>query len=105
MEQNVPAVGALVEPTVRLCRDCRHSMPEPKSEWNLRCMHPEVNARDSWALASVKPHGSNARDERERKWTLRGLAPCGMRGALWAPKEDDGDITGKPGVLLETGWD
>ena len=85
-EQTQPAVAGPVEPTVRLCRDCRHSMPEPRSEWNLRCMHPEVNARDPWALAGAQPHGSNARDERERTWTLRGLAPCGMRGALWARK-------------------
>ncbi len=75
-----------VECRVRLCRDCKHSMPEPRSEWNLRCMNPEVNARDSWALSSVQPHGSSARDEREKTWTLRGMAPCGMRGALWEPK-------------------
>lgn len=72
---------------VKLCRDCRHSMPEPGSEWNLRCMHPEVNSRDPWALASPNPHGSCARDERERKW----FAPCGMKGKLWElkPVEDD----------------
>lgn len=68
---------------VKLCRDCKHHMPEPRSEWNLRCMHPEVNARDPWALAGAQPHGSDARSERERKWIL---APCGMRGALWDPK-------------------
>lgn len=72
--------------TVKLCRDCAHSIPEPGSEWVLRCMHPEVNARDAWALAGAKPHGSDARSERERKWTLQGLSPCGMRGALWELK-------------------
>ena len=72
---------------VNLCRDCRHSMPEPTSSWNLRCMHPEVNRRDYWALASADPHGSCARDERKRAW----FAPCGMKGKLWAPKPvDDG---------------
>jgi hypothetical protein len=35
---------------VKLCRECRHSMPEPGSEWNLRCMNAEVNKRDAWAL-------------------------------------------------------
>jgi hypothetical protein len=74
-----------VECRVRLCRDCKHHMPEPGSEWNLRCMNPEVNERDPWALAGAKPHGSCARDEREKTWTLHGLAPCGMRGALWEP--------------------
>ena len=74
-----------VECRVRFCRDCKHHMPEPRSEWNLRCMHPTVTARDPWALAGAQPHGSCARDEREKTWTLRGLAPCGMRGALWEP--------------------
>lgn len=73
-------------PKVKLCRDCKHCMPEPGSEWTLRCMHPEVNCCDPWALAGAKPHGSNARDERGRDWTLQGRAPCGMRGALWEPK-------------------
>jgi len=68
---------------VKLCRECRHSMPEPGSEWNLRCMNAEVNKRDPWALAGSKAHGSNARDERTRKW----FSPCGMKGKLWEPKE------------------
>ena len=68
---------------VKLCRECRHHMPEPRSEWNLRCMHPVVNARDRWALAGAQPMGSNARDEREK--TFLTLAACGMRGALWEP--------------------
>ena len=68
---------------VKLCRECRHSMPEPVSEWNLRCMNAEVNKRDPWALAGSKAHGSNARDEREKKW----FAPCGMKGALWEAKQ------------------
>lgn len=91
------------KPYPALCRDCKHSMPEPRSEWNLRCMHPEVNARDPWALAGSKPHGSDARSERERNWTIKGLSPCGMRGALW--EYDDGDLTGKAGLLAEEGWD
>ncbi len=65
---------------VRLCKDCRHSMPEPNSEWNIRCMNPEVNAKDPWALASSKPHGSCARDERKKNW----FSPCGIKGKLWS---------------------
>lgn len=67
---------------VKFCRDCKHCIPEPKSEWNLRCMHPVVNADDPWALAGATPHGSNARDERERGW----FASCGKRGELWEQK-------------------
>ena len=73
---------------VKHCRDCKHSMPEPNSAWVLRCMHPEVNSRDPWALAGSKPHGSCARSEREKTWTLRGMSPCGMRGALWEASND-----------------
>ncbi len=68
---------------VKLCRECRHSMPEPGSEWNLHCVNPEVNKRDHWALSSIDPHGSNARDERKKKW----FAPCGMKGKLWEEKQ------------------
>lgn len=87
------------KPFPALCRDCKHSMPEPKSEWNLRCMHPKVNAKSAWALAGAKPHGTDARAEREKYWP----APCGQRGALW--ERDDGDLTGKVGLLAEDGWD
>ncbi len=73
----------MTAPDVRLCRDCQHSIPEPKSEWVLRCMHPEVNKKDPWALSGAKPHGSSAREERSRTWTMCGPAPCGMRGRLW----------------------
>jgi hypothetical protein len=68
---------------VKLCRDCKHVLPEPGSEWNLRCMNPEVNAKDPWALASAKPHGSCARDERTKTWWG---AVCGMKGDLWVAK-------------------
>jgi hypothetical protein len=71
---------------LRLCRDCVHSRPEPRVDHHLRCMHPAVAARDAWALAGTQEAGSSARDERERTWTLRGRAPCGMRGALWEAK-------------------
>jgi hypothetical protein len=64
---------------VKLCKDCKHHMPEPGSYWNLRCMHPLVNSEDPWALSSGKPHGSSARDERGKKW----LGKCGMAGKLW----------------------
>ena len=70
---------------VKLCRECRHSIPEPGSAWMLRCTHPEVIKRDPWALSGAKyfsNDGSSARDEREKRW----FAPCGMKGKLWEAK-------------------
>jgi len=54
------------------------------SALSLRCLHPVVNAQDSWALAGgeSKHSGSDCRSERERRW----FAPCGMRGKLWDAK-------------------
>ena len=73
---------------IKLCRDCKHSMPE--TLWNgmsLSCLHPIVNCRNPHELASARPQGSNAREERSRPtWTITGKSPCGMRGALWEPK-------------------
>jgi len=73
---------------VKLCRDCKHSKPEPRTEWNLLCMHPQVNSRDPWALSGVNPSGSSAREERSRNWSFAGRRPCGMRGALFSRKDD-----------------
>lgn len=73
------------EKPVKFCRDCKHHAPDPLCGWKLICMHPRVNARDSWALAGTQSYGSCARDERQKTWTLSGRAPCGMRGALWEP--------------------
>lgn len=66
----------------KFCRDCKWSMPKPKSEWDLRCMHPATNADDAWALADTTIRGSDARAERARGW----FAPCGKQGRLWEPK-------------------
>ncbi len=73
---------------VNFCRDCRHSLPEPGTEWNLRCVHAEVNKRDPWTLAASTAHGSCARDERKKEW----IGPCGMKGKLWEPKPIEDDI-------------
>jgi len=66
------------------CRDCKWSRAPADSAWSLRCLHPVVNAQDSWALAGgeSKHSGSDCRSERERRW----FAPCGMRGKLWDAK-------------------
>ena len=69
------------------CAGCIYSKPEPNATWNLRCHHPEVNRRDSWALASGLGcgfRGSECRGEREKKsW----FAVCGIKGKKWEPKE------------------
>lgn len=67
------------KPYPALCRDCKHSKPEERSEWNLRCHNPVVNGKDAWALSGVIISGSDCRRERKRSW----FSPCGMRGALW----------------------
>ena len=67
------------KPYPALCKDCRHSKPEAKSQWNLRCYEPKVNSRDAWALGSLDASGTSCTSEREKSWP----APCGMRGAKW----------------------
>lgn len=74
-----------MKPYPALCKDCRYSEPEVGSEWNLRCHHPVVNARDSWALAACgKNSGSTCHTEREKGY----FSACGMRGKLWVSKEE-----------------
>lgn len=70
-----------MDPYPALCRDCKYSKPEERSEWNLRCHHPKVNGKDPWALGSLNAGGTNCTTERGRRWP----AKCGMRGALWEP--------------------
>jgi hypothetical protein len=67
---------------VKYCTDCKWSKPEINSEWNLRCAHPEVNARDPWALSAKVIGGTSCREEREVRW----FATCGMKGKLWMAK-------------------
>ena len=72
------------KPFPALCNTCKHSTPEVNFEWNNRCHHPLVIAKDSWALASNEVGGKNGRgvncrEERERVW----FAPCGQKGKLW----------------------
>lgn len=69
------------KPYPALCSECRHSTPEERSSWALRCTHPKVNGADPWALASAqKANGTDCRGERERKsW----FAQCGIKGKLW----------------------
>jgi hypothetical protein len=65
------------------CRDCAHSKTDLQHDWELRCHHPKVNAKDSWALANGKGNGSTCYTERDGGW----LAACGQRGALWEAKD------------------
>ena len=67
------------KPYPALCKDCKYSKLEESQAWTLRCHHPIINAKDSWALSSIDAEGSSCSTERERKRP----APCGMRGALW----------------------
>jgi len=68
------------------CRDCKWSRAPVGTPRSLRCLHPVVNAKDSWALAVGESEhsgsGSDCRSERDRGW----FSPCGMRGKLWDAK-------------------
>jgi hypothetical protein len=74
------------KPFPALCKDCRWSKPEKRSEWNNRCFHPKVVSKDSWALANNnegEPYGVACREERQRRY----FSPCSMRGKLWEAKK------------------
>ena len=67
----------------KFCKDCRWSVPEPKFEWNLKCLSPYVNADDPWALShNGHMSGTSCREERSRKW----FAVCGIKGRQWEAK-------------------
>lgn len=70
------------KPFPALCKDCKYSKPEERSEWNLRCFDPSVNAKDPYALGSANGSGTSCTNEREKSWP----AACGMRGARWEIK-------------------
>lgn len=72
---------------VKFCRDCKWSRPEAERPWALRCMNPEVNRRDAWALSTGgESYGTDTSTERSLNWLI-GI--CGMRGALWEPKQPE----------------
>ena len=70
------------KPFPALCCECKHSKTEGNSTHNLRCHHPKVNAKDSYALGGGRAEGTNCTNHRGLKWP----AKCGMRGALWEAK-------------------
>ena len=69
----------------KFCKDCKYSVPEKNSTWNLRCLHPVVNMDDAWALAGTEIRGTDCRSERElSRWHFR---TCNKTGRLWEAKE------------------
>lgn len=74
------------KPFPALCMHCKYSQPDEHFPRNNRCFHPQVIAKDSWALAKIddgKPFGSSCQDERQR-WFF---AACGRKGKLWEPRQ------------------
>lgn len=69
------------KPFPALCKDCKWSKPETYSNWNLRCHHPKVNAKDPWALGSASANGTACNHEREQGF----FSQCSMKGKLWEP--------------------
>ena len=69
------------------CKDCNWVIPDGNAAWNLRCIHPTVNSKDSWALSSRgQTRGTDCSTERARTgW----FAVCGMRGKKWELNEKE----------------
>lgn len=68
----------------KFCKNCKWSQPEERSEWTLRCINPEVNSKDSWALSSSTTiSGTTCRDERNLGWFE--FPACGMKGKQYSP--------------------
>jgi hypothetical protein len=75
------------KPFPALCRDCRHRIPEPGSEWNSMCTHPKVNAKNEWALANTGGDGKLASSTAHiERGNTSLFAPCGRSGKLWEPR-------------------
>lgn len=71
---------------LKYCTECKYSQSESNSTWTLRCTHPAVNAKDSWALSSKVINGTSCREERELTWLH--FPPCGKAGKLWEIRLD-----------------
>ena len=71
-------------PKVKRCEDCRWSNALADREWDIKCQHPLVNIKNPWYLSGGHTSGSDAREERGKKW----LAPCGMKGKLFEEQRD-----------------
>ena len=70
----------------KFCKDCKHSEPDPQSQWTLNCKNPQVNGNDPWALAYATFRGTSCSSERSAKsW----FAKCGIKGKLYDPKATD----------------
>ena len=69
---------------VKYCAGCTWAIPEDRSEWNLLCTNPIVNADDCWQLSASKISGSSCRVEREKSFWK--LPHCGKSGRLWVEK-------------------
>ena len=67
------------------CKDCKFAIVDPNSEWSLRCLNPNVNSQDKWALASrARSRGTDCMSERGRtSW----FATCGIKGEQWELSE------------------
>lgn len=69
--------------SVKLCRDCKHSMESPRFQNELLCTHPDLVADTPHALASIHTSGVWASEERNLKF----FGQCGIRGKLWESKQ------------------
>lgn len=54
----------MTKPYPALRRDCKHSKPEERSAWSLRCTHPKVNASDPVVASLTLETADEARADR-----------------------------------------
>jgi hypothetical protein len=69
----------------KFCKDCMWSKPEKDSAWDLKCINPNVIAKDAWALAHATSPGVSCRDERKLTWIM--FPTCGMAGKRYEVKK------------------
>ena len=83
----------MTKPHPVLCRDCKFSRTTIDYVYSLKCIHPIVNSKDADILGADNTYraGTKCISERKREWFSpkngTWFSQCGMRGALWEPKE------------------
>ena len=76
----------MIHKPVVFCRNCKHALPDKSSTWQLRCHNPDVNGKDSWALAASDTVGRGSDCHTERGKTGF-FAVCGMKGKKYEAVE------------------
>ena len=69
---------------IKLCLDCKWSIPEENAAWILQCTHPKVIKSHANTLSAPKRNiGPSCFETRSQPWPFD---KCGRRGKLWSTK-------------------